>query len=217
MSRKSKSRDEAAFMRGDTGVDGLAVVEDVDDEQVEKDSAKEQLFRSRTWLGREFLTWLLWKSESTEALCEYDGQPVQVLFVDQVTLRGIQGEVSEMKLKGKQSPYSAECKFGLMQGLLLHSARLTFTAGERAWDATLDAENLDIRSGKIPQLLKEEEDDLLAERLDLTEQLSAMIDSLVETFLEVRIKPIWRKQVVPAMQEWMKGEDEKKQRFRKGA
>lgn len=215
MSRKTQAQEEARFARGETGVDGMAVVEDVDSEETEKASAKEQLFRSRTWLGREFLTWLLWKSENTQALCEYDDQPLHVLFADDITLKGIKGEVSEMKLKGKQSPYSAECKFGLEQGLLVHSARLNFTVGERAWEATIDAENLDIRSGKIPQLLKEEEDDLLAERLDLTEQLSDMLDALVSSFLEIRTKATWRKHVVPAMQEWMRGED--KVQLRKGA
>jgi hypothetical protein len=200
MSGRKQAREEARFMRGDTGVDGQATHEAVDEVEKELGNAKEQLFRSRTWLGREFLTWLLWKSEAASDIIE----GVRVVFVDRVTLRGIKGEVSEISLKGKQSPYSQECKHALSNGLLLHTARLKLMSGEREWEATLDAEHLDVRSGKIPQLLSEEEDDRLTERLDLTEQLSTMLDGLVEAFLEVRIRPTWRKKVVPDIQEWMR-------------
>lgn len=218
MSKKSKSQEEGRFLRGETGVDGLEVVEEIDEEAQEKGSAKEQLFRSRTWLGREFLTWLLWRSESTEPLCQHEGEPVSVIFSDRMILKGIKGEVTEVSLKGKQSPYSSECKYGLSQGLLVHTARLVLTVGERAWEATIDAENLDIRSGKIPQLLTEEDDDRRTERIDLTERLSDMIDALVGVFLEIRTRPTWRKQIVPQMQSWMReDEDVPAQRMKKGA
>lgn len=205
MSGRKQAREEARFMRGDTGVDGQSTHEAVDEVEKELGDAKEQLFRSRTWLGREFLTWLLWKSESTADIIE----GVRVVFVDRVTLRGIKGEVSEVTLKGKQSPYSQECKHALSNGLLLHTARVKFMSGEREWEATLDAEYLDVRAGKVPQLLSEEEDDRLTERLDLTEQLSTMLDGLVEAFLEVRTQSTWRKKVVPALQDWMRLEKER--------
>ena len=66
MARREQARVEAAFQRGDAGVDGLPTEEERRDEaELEKDKAREQLLRGRTYLGREFLTWLLWRSEST--------------------------------------------------------------------------------------------------------------------------------------------------------
>jgi hypothetical protein len=56
--------------------------------------------------------------------------------------------------------------------------------------------------------MSEEEDDRLQERLYLTEQLSGMVDTLVQAFLAVRASRNWGKKVVPAMKSWMKGEDE---------
>jgi hypothetical protein len=92
-------------------------------------------------------------------------------------------------------------------GLLVHQARLRLTHGEQVFEATLDAEFLDVRAAKLPELLTEEEDDRLIERLALSEQLSALVDALVASFLAVRASPSWRRKVVPAMKAWMRGGD----------
>ena len=60
--------------------------------------------------------------------------------------------------------------------------------------------------GKLPELLTEEEDDRLTERLDLVDQLSGMLDALVAEFISHRKSRAWAKEIVPSMQAWMKGE-----------
>jgi hypothetical protein len=92
----------------------------------------------------------------------------------------------------------------LASGLLAHQVRLRLTVGERAWEATLDAEFLDIRSARLPELLTEEEDDRAAERLALCEELGGMVDALVAAFLAERAGRGWRRKVVPALLEWMR-------------
>jgi len=110
--------------------------------------------------------------------------------------------------RGALAPYSENVKHSLDRGLLIHQARLRLTHGEKVYEVTLDAEFLDIRAAKLPELMAEEEDDKLLERLYLTEQLSGMVDTLVQSFLEVRASRNWSKKVVPALKSWMKGEDE---------
>lgn len=205
MGRREQARAEAAFMRGDTGVDGQATEEQREEAEVEKDKAREQLLRGRTYLGRELLTWLLWRSESGEPLVRYEDRPLTVLFSGRVVLKGVHGDVTELSARGSMAPYSVQVRHALHRGLLVHSARLCFTHGEKQYEATLDAEYLDIRSAKLPELMTEEEDDRLQERLYLTEQLSGMVDALVEAFLAVRTHQRWRKQEVPAMKQWMQG------------
>jgi hypothetical protein len=208
MGRREEARAEAAFMRGDTGVDGGATEEKKDEAEVERDKAREQLLRGRAYLGREFLTWLLWRSESGDALIQVEGTGVVVLFTGRVVLRGVNGDVTEMMARGSLAPYSAQVRHGLDRGLLVHQARLRLTHGEKPYEVTLDAEFLDIRAAKLPELMSEEEDDRLSERLYLTEQLSGMVDALVQSFIEVRASRNWSKKTVPAMKEWMRGEDE---------
>ena len=205
MGKREQAWAEAAFMRGDAGVDGQATEEQRDEAEVERDKAREEMLRGRTYLGRELLTWLLWRSESGDPLVQYEEQPVTVLFSSRVVLRGVHEDVTEMTARGAMAPYSEQVRHGLDRGLLVHSAHLCLTHGDRQYEATLDAEHLDVRSAKLPQLMTEEEDDKLQERLYLVEQLSGMVDALVEAFLAVRTHKQWGKKIVPAMKEWMQG------------
>lgn len=203
MSRREKAREEAAFLRGEVGVDGAAIEEQRDEAEVEREKAREQLLRGRAFLGREFLTWLLWRSEAGEPLLEFEEQPVVVLFSGKIGLRGLAGEVIELSAKGAMAPYSELIRQSLDRGLLIHSARVRITHGEREYEATVDSEYLDVRSAKLPELLTEEDDDRLIERLHLTEQLSAILDALLREFLNVRATPKWRRKVVPALKAWL--------------
>ncbi|HEX9308619.1 MAG TPA: hypothetical protein VF894_14085 [Anaeromyxobacter sp.] len=204
MARREQAGAEAAFLRGEAGVDGVATEADQRDEaEVERDKAREQLLRGRTWLGRELLTWLLWKSESGDPLVEVDGAGVVALFTGRVLLRGLAGDVTEVTARGAAAPYAAQVKRALASGLLVHQARLRLTHGERSFEVTVDAEFLDVRAAKLPELLTEAEDDRAAERLDLCEQLGRLVDALVAAFLAVRAEKAWARSTVPALRKWM--------------
>jgi hypothetical protein len=206
VAKREQARAEAAFLRGDAGVDGAATDEDQRDEQeVEQDKAREQLVRGRTWLGRELLTWLLWRSEAGEPLVEVDGAGVVVLFTGKVLLRGLAGDVTELSARGAMAPYSAQVRRALDAGLLVHQARLRLTVGEQLFEVTLDAEFLDLKAAKIPALLTEEEDDRLLERLDLVARLGRLVDALVGQFLAARGARAWGARTVPALKGWMQG------------
>jgi len=204
VARREQAGAEAAFLRGEAGVDGVATEADQRDEaEVERDKAREQLLRGRTWLGRELLTWLLWKSESGDPLVEVDGAGVVALFTGRVLLRGLAGDVTEVTARGAAAPYAAQVKRALASGLLVHQARLRLTHGERSFEVTVDAEFLDVRAAKLPELLTEAEDDRAAERLDLCEQLGRLVDALVAAFLAVRAEKAWARSTVPALRKWM--------------
>ena len=86
MASRQTALAEARFMRGDTGVDGAATREVADPLVAEQAKAREGLYRGRTWLGREALTWLLWRSESADDLLTVEGQPLKVLFTGKLML-----------------------------------------------------------------------------------------------------------------------------------
>jgi hypothetical protein len=198
-----KTSAERAFMRGETGVDGQATVEEVSPSEKEQAQAQEALLRGRTWLGRECLTWLLWKSESTDALLTVEGQPLTAMFNGKITLRAGAGDVTEVQLKGVSAPYSKLVRKALTRGLLVHSAKIQLTWGEQVYDFTLDAEFFDVRTAKLPALLQEEKDDQLTERLELATRASVLVDALVSAFVKERTGKSWEAKTVPALREWM--------------
>ena len=205
MAKREQARAEAAFLRGDAGVDGVATgADERDAQELERDASREQFLRGRTWLGRELLTWLLWRSEAGEPLVEVDGEGVVVLFTGKILLRGLAGDVTELSARGAQAPYSAQVRSALDAGLLVHQARLRLTAGEQVYEVTLDAEFLDLKAARIPALLTEEEDDRLLERLELVARLGRLVDALVGAFLSARGARSWSGKTVPALQAWMR-------------
>jgi len=207
MGKREQAREEAAFMRGDVGIDGAATEEKEDAAEVERGKAREALLRGRAYLGREFLTWLLWRSESGDPITEFEKLGLTVLFTGRVVLKGVSGDVTELSARGAMAPYSEQVRHSLDRGLLVHQARLLLTHGEKAYEVTLDAEFLDVRAAKLPELMSEEDDSRTTERLYLAEQLSALIHALVEAFIAIRAGKAWSKQVVPALKEWMRGEE----------
>lgn len=205
MTGRATARAEARFMRGDTGLDGAATDQrETDPAAVEQAKAKEALYRGGAWLGREALTWLLMKSESTEAICQVDGLPLTVVFAGKVTLRAAHGEVTEVVAKGVTAPYAHAVRFALQHQLLVHGARLHLNYGEQTFEVTLDAERFDLRSVKLPALLDEGDDsEQLIERLELVGRLGRFIDALFAQFMKVRASPAWKRNVVPELEAWL--------------
>ncbi len=195
---------ETKFLRGETGVDGAAVNEELDPAEAEQGKAKEALLRGRTWLGRECLTWLLWRSESTEPVCEAFGQELSVVFNGRLTLRAGAGEVTELTVKGVTSPYSKQVKAAISRGLLVHGATLQLTLGEQVFDLSTDAEFFDVKSAKLPALIHDEEAEKLVERLELTGRVSTLLEAITRTFIAVRTSKAWAAKVVPELVEWAK-------------
>lgn len=207
MTGRAQARAEARFMKGETGVDGASSTETLDPEVVEQAKAKEALYRGRAWLGREALTWLLMKSESTDAICDVDGQPLHVVFTGRIQLRAGSGEVTEAALKGMGAAYSKVARFALKHHLLVQGARLKLTHAEQTFEVTLDAERFDFKSAKLPELLNEDDaGEDLVERLALVSKLGTLVDALIAQFMRVRVSPTWQKTVVPELLNWFEGE-----------
>ncbi len=207
MSRRGASA-ETKFLRGETGVDGAAVKEDVDPTQLEQEKAKEALYRGRTWLGREALTWWLYKSESTEPFCALEKKSVTVAFIGKLTLKAAGGDVTEVQVKGVTAPYSSLVRRALRQGLLVHAARLKLTWNEQVYEVSVDAEHFDVRAGKLPELVQDSEE-ALTERLELVGRLGQLLDTLMGAFSAVRVGSKWTAEV-KAMQAWLESKGQER-------
>ncbi|MEO1227570.1 MAG: hypothetical protein AAFZ18_01605 [Myxococcota bacterium] len=199
------SSEEAAFLRGEVGVDGAPVEEARDEAEIQKTKALESLERNRTWLGREWLTWLLWRSNSTAPLTTFDGLDLHVIFVGPVVLQGLAGEATELRAKGYQSAYAEVVREALTRGLLVHRATLRLMLDEQVYEVTVEAEQSVLRSARLPQVLSEDDDEALAERLMLVDRLGSLVDALWEAFADVREDAVWHRREVPGLRAWMTG------------
>ena len=200
---------ERRILAKEVGLDGEPIDEATDPGERDRAAAVEGLHRNRAYLGREFLTWVLWASNRGEALCAVEGHDVIVLLTGKVVLRGLAGEATELAVKGHLSAYSSVVRFAIDQGLLVHSARLRIEWNEQVFEVTVDAEHLDVRAALVPPVDAavaadegSDEEQLLA-RLDVCDQVGALLDGLWVAFMEVRTAPKWKRKVVPSMKEWL--------------
>lgn len=165
------------------------------------------------FLGREFLTWLVWRADRGEAqfgagasgdVRERAGKEAFALaFGGKARLVGLVGDVTDAVLKGRSPALGIETRAAIGAGRTVREAELRLTKGEREWRFTLLADTLDLRGVKLPALLTDEEDDRFLERISLLEELDDKIRSVYNEFLGERLRPAWVRSTIPAMRTWV--------------
>jgi len=155
------------------------------------------------FLGREFLSWLLWRVARNEAVFGGGADSFGFGFGGRVRWKGLVGDVTDAVLKGPSPACSAPALAAMGSGRTLCEADLRVTRKDREWRLTLLAETLDPRGVRLPALLAEEDDDRFLERLSLLDELEAMVKLAFTEFVRERTRPAWQRSVVPAMQTWL--------------
>jgi hypothetical protein len=166
--------------------------------------SEEDEVQDNAFLGREFLTWLLWRADQGENDFTLDDDTFIVTFVGRVCLSSLTGDVTKGRLDGVAAAYSIEARAAIGAGRTVREATLKLMAGAREWTCAL-LDTLDLRAVKLPALLTEEEDDRFGERMALLDELQRMVGVMYIAFMQVRVAPdgSWAEKVVPAMGEWV--------------
>jgi hypothetical protein len=150
---------------------------------------------SRAFLGREFLTWLWFHTETHNHLIKIDlssenksGATAQYrLFLDdKIVLSAAGGSFQENALKGGSPAYAAEALVSLNSGKLVQEARFVMQNNDRQWSWTIRSEDLSLRNVKLPSLQETDPAAHLIERVRLTQELVDVVESLFRQFYALR-------------------------------
>jgi hypothetical protein len=159
------------------------------------------------YLGREFMTWLLFRADAGEAIFGKGkgkaNDEFTFFFGGKARFASAAGFATDLVLKGRAPAHGAEARAAIGSGHALREAELRVVKDEREWRGTLVADTLDWKGVKLPALLTEEDDEKLLERMTLLEELDAMVQTAFADFLKTRVRPAWRKEVVPALRTWI--------------
>jgi len=161
-----------------------------------------ELIASRAFLGTEFLTWLWYASERDDGRFVVGEDPIRVWIDDQLSLESLVADSQEDVFKGGTPSTSPEARMALKLGKKVSKARLKVCRGEREWRAIIKGRTLDLGTVKLPAILTKVEDDRFYERMQLLEDLDAMIDSLYRQFLDVRLGDGWEAEL-KAIHDWI--------------
>lgn len=180
------------------------------------------------FLGREFLTWLVYHADgsSTDSSLlgddadEPDFDPLdesgsgrfdksercdsfRVLIGERVILKALGDGSGEITARGAATGQSADVRYAIAGGLTVREVDLLFARGDRIWQAAANAENFDLKRVKLPSLLSEEDSERAHERLELISDLDAMLRTAYDTFLRVRLTAAWQSETVPRLRAWL--------------
>ena len=148
-------------------------------------------------IGREFLTWLWFKSEERNGRVLIPGVgESEVFFIRRLVLESGDGEYAETVVCQGLHADLKEGKEALRQGKKITAARLRVAHDKTEWEFTFKADRFHFQSMKLPTLPENDGEEIdregqLLERIALIEKASGMMDLLFQSFLEHRLSNDW--------------------------
>ncbi len=119
----------------------------------EVDEAKEaitELITEGAFIGKEFLTWLWWKSSINGGVFTLkDGRSIGLHFLRRLVLESGTKEARELIACSGLMASMKEARVALSMGKKVLKARIELNTGDIVWQATISADTFDISSLKI--------------------------------------------------------------------
>ena len=159
-------------------------------------------------IGREFLTWLWFKSEERNGRVLIPGVgESEVFFIRRLVLESGDGEYAETVVCQGLHADLKEGKEALRQGKKITAARLRVAHDKTEWEFTFKADRFHFQSMKLPTLPENDGEETdregqLLERIALIEKASGMMDLLFQSFLERRLSNDWEAEL-SRMHRWI--------------
>lgn len=161
------------------------------------------LQRNRGFLGREFLTWLWYTSETSKHKIKVDGFGEFKLFLDdKLVLSSSSGSVHENSLKGGTPGYAVEARTALQTGKMVQEAKFILQDGKRQWTWGMKADDLSVRSLRLPTIEESEPAAFILQRMRLVQTLLDVLDTLFKKYMSVRLTPAFAGEI-ENMTEWL--------------
>ena len=157
--------------------------------------------------GREFLTWLWFKSEERGgSIMIQDKEDTEVIFLQKIVLESGEGEYSEtVACRGLHADLE-EGKSALRKGKKVTEARVRLGVGNEQFEFTFKADTFRFQALKLPvpeEMDEEDRDGRILERIYLVEIAMKTMEQMFAFFLEKRLSPQWASEELPHMKNWL--------------
>ena len=158
--------------------------------------------------GREFLTWLWFKSEERGGIIKIPAKhEIELVFLQRLVLASGDGEYSETVVCQGLHSDMKEGREALRQGKKIKEARLRLTNDATKWEFTLKADYLQYQSLKLPATIDDDEEPdregQNMERIFLIETAVETMDRLFAAFSDLRLSLQWENEELPRMRQWL--------------
>ena len=159
-------------------------------------------------IGREFLTWLWFKSEERNGTVQIPGAgDCEITFIRRLVLESGGGEYAETVVCQGMHSDLKEGREALRQGKKISAARLRVAHDETEWEFTFKADRFQFQSMKLPTLPENDGEEVdregqLLERIYLVEKATGIMDLLFQFYMSLHISEEWETEL-SRMQKWI--------------
>ena len=164
-------------------------------------------------IGREFLTWLWFKSEERNGrIALSKSEEVELHLLKRIALEAGEGEYSQGVVCSGLHAELKEGKEAIRQGKRVKEAGIKLHHNQNEWEFNFKADTFYFQSLKMPvvdwQETPEDPSASLLERIYLIENAVKTIDKIYESFLAIRFSTEWAKNEKQRMSKWLKKEQD---------
>ena len=173
------------------------------------------ILRNKAFLGREFLTWLWFRSDRSGGLLEIPGKrTIELHFLDKMVLDLTGADSPQtVTITGGQSELR-EGMAALKEGKKIEEARISIKDAHEEFTVVMKASWLSFSGFRPPLTVPSDSsgpielEGLFLEKMYLLEHFLEIIDELFEFFLKLRLSDMWEAKELPAIREWINKEVE---------
>ena len=164
-------------------------------------------FGTDATLGRDFLTWLWFRSETAGKFKADKGEEFFVFMEQHIVVQGGEGEMAETASVSGAMSELREVRLGLTTGKKVTRAQIRLDQGSESWRFTLKADDFSLSGFKTPKAEggAEKEDNpeaLFFDKMYLLEKGIFFLDAAFRFFLKLRLSNEWKAEL-KSLQAWM--------------
>ncbi len=169
------------------------------------------ILEKKAFIGREFLTWLWFRSDTSGGILEIPGKrTLELHFLDKMVLN-LSGSDSPqaVAITGGQSELR-EGRAALKEGKKIEEAKISIKDEHDEFTVVLKASWLSFAGFRPPLIIppnannSPEVEGMFLEKMYLLEHFLEIIDELFAFFLQVRLSDEWEGSELPAIREWIR-------------
>jgi hypothetical protein len=151
----------------------------------------------KDFLGNEYLLWLWHEAEQRDGIIKTPDNKEVSIFIDRsLDLDCAYGQTGRDGLRGDGPGRMPEAKDALRSGKVPRKAGMLINVSTMDFSLNFNCETFGVGSAKLPEVEDAETARVLfEERIALLRDLSKTLDSMFETFLNVRASSSWEGQV----------------------
>jgi hypothetical protein len=168
---------------------------------------------STEFIGREFLVWLWFKSETGEGAFPLgEGGNAELWFDGRLVLQPDRNGREEKVICLGETSRSREARFALAEHKSITEAKLKLRIGDHEWSFILDCAWLNFKSFKTPGVMEDYREDpegFFYEKFSLIEQALSAVDFIYSSFIRLRLSQEWESRELPALLQWVREGKEK--------